>query len=267
MNISCNGANFVAQQLQYQMTQGWMEGDGAANEWYKPLDTFKERFSRLADHILSLGYTSMDLWTAQLNWRWASHAHILQAKEILSQRNMSVSSYAGHFGDNTREFESACLLITQLNASILGGFTGLLQSNSGKMLEILEKYECRFAFENHPEKDSAEILTPIKSLPPDRVGLCLDTGWLGIHDLQMMDNLEVLFPRVMHIHLKDLLNQEGHNTCAVGKGILPLQEVYCYLKEHNYQGGISIEHEPEDRDPSTELVESLKIVQRWEDVL
>ena len=37
-------ANYVARQLDYHMTQGWMEGDDATNAYFRPLATYAERF-------------------------------------------------------------------------------------------------------------------------------------------------------------------------------------------------------------------------------
>ena len=34
-NISFMGANLVAQQLDWSMTEGWNQGDTAANDWYR----------------------------------------------------------------------------------------------------------------------------------------------------------------------------------------------------------------------------------------
>ena len=38
--ISFMSANYVARQVNYQMTEGWMQGDAAPNAYFRPLDTF-----------------------------------------------------------------------------------------------------------------------------------------------------------------------------------------------------------------------------------
>ena len=45
--ISFMSANYVARQVNYRMTEGWMQGDGAAQDWFRPIGTFRQRFDDL----------------------------------------------------------------------------------------------------------------------------------------------------------------------------------------------------------------------------
>lgn len=267
MNVSCNGANFVAREIDYSMTEGWMQGDNAANQWYAPLETFEERFENLLNHVKTLGFRSMDLWVAHLNWKWAGSQHIKTAKRLCNSMGVSIASYAGPFGDTEQELRQSCRVIKEMGSNLLGGFTGLLDTDPELLGRILEEEDCVFGLENHPEKSSDEILRKINGTKEDRVGLCIDTGWMGLSGMDLLKELPILLPRLKHLHLKDILNRDGHNTCALGAGILPMREVFQFLKKQNYSGGISIEHEPEDRDPSEELKESLIRLKEWEENL
>jgi len=66
MMISFNGANYVAQRIDFRMTEGWKQGNDAAEQWYRPEETFAERFAGLIGKIKALGFSAMDLWTAQV---------------------------------------------------------------------------------------------------------------------------------------------------------------------------------------------------------
>ena len=67
--ISFMTANYVARQLDYNMTEGWMQGDDAVNAYFAPIATYAERFGALLAEIQGLGFTAIDLWLAHLNWR------------------------------------------------------------------------------------------------------------------------------------------------------------------------------------------------------
>ena len=54
--ISFNTANFVAREIGYAMTEGWMQGDAATQAWYRPLDTFGSRFGAMLDEVVALGF-------------------------------------------------------------------------------------------------------------------------------------------------------------------------------------------------------------------
>ena len=49
----------------------------------------------------------------------------------------------------------------------------------------------------------------------------------------------------------------------LGDGIVDIKGVLSVLKEINYQGAFTIEHEPHDYDPTEEVKESLKRVKAW----
>jgi hypothetical protein len=65
--ISFMTANYVARQLGYHMTGGWDQGDKATNAYFRPLESFPERFEALLEEISELGFTAIDLWQAHLN--------------------------------------------------------------------------------------------------------------------------------------------------------------------------------------------------------
>lgn len=262
--ISFNGANYVAQQIDFRMTGGWKQGNDAAEQWYRPEETFAERFAGLIGKIKALGFSAMDLWTAQLNWSWATDTQMRLAAEILEKHEMLVASYAGSFGASAAEFSKAARLITRLGAIILGGNTALLKHGRQEIVPILEDTGAVFAFENHPdEKNPEDVLRVLEGLDEERVGACIDTGWFGTNGYDAGKALEELFTRTKHIHLKDVTCAGRHDTCAFGEGVVPVRECVDFCRANGYSGWYSIEHEPEDRDPTDEVLRSKILLEAW----
>lgn len=264
MIISCNGANFVARPLGYAMTGGWMQGDAATNDWYRPVETFQRRFRELVCLVRSLGFGALDLWTAELNWAWATDAHLALARAVLREEGVAVTSYAGPFGDTPQDFAKACRLITSLGCDLLGGSTGLLQSDPQALVSLLGQHGVRFAFENHPaEKSPADVLRRIGRLDAALVGACVDTGWFGTNGCDAAAALRELYPRLFLVHLKDVRERGAHRTCRYGEGIVPVKACLDLLVERRFAGPVSVEHEPEDFDPAEDLRANLRDLRDW----
>jgi predicted dehydrogenase len=273
-SISFMSANFVARELSYDMRQGWGEGDSATQSWFKPLGTFQERFGELLDEIVGLGFTRIDLWTAHLNWEWATPGHLAAARACLASRGLKISSYAGYFGESAAEFEAVCLLCRELDIPLLGGGTGLLQKDRSALVHLLRKNGLILAIENHPEKSAGELLQKIGPEDEDVLGLAVDTGWFATQGADVLVCLREALPRLRNVHLKDVLpspgtptgypfKDMGHETCCLGDGIVPIREVLALLFTNGYRGDISIEHEPEVGTPAEACQHSRERVEKW----
>lgn len=272
--ISIMSANFVAREVNYDMRNGWSEGDSAAQEWFQPLATYRARFSALLDEIVDLGFNRIDLWTSHLHWKWATPAHIAIARDCLRERNLAVASYAGHFGSSADEVTAACLLCRELGIPILGGFTELLQEDRPTLVHILRQHGLIFALENHPELSMSELLKKVGSGDDDVIGITFDSGWFATQGADVLDALKAGRARLKHVHLKDVrapaiqptgypFKDIGHETCKIGEGIVPVQEILKTLIATGYRGGISIEHEPESERPHRACEDSRKSVLAW----
>ncbi len=245
MIISFMTANYVARELGYHMTQGWMEGDDATNAYFAPLATYQERFSALLAEIKGLGFTAIDLWLAHLNWRWATPEHIAIARTALDEAGLQVASLAGGFGGTLAEVEASCRIAQGVGAKILGGNCGPLTEDRAGLAALLRTYGLRFGYENHPEHSSAELLAKIGPGDEDVIGAAVDTGWFGTYGCDAVQALRDVGPRLFHVHLKDVLAPGGHDTCRYGRGCVPIQACVEALQAMGYTGGISVEHEPD----------------------
>lgn len=259
--ISFMSANFVARQLGYQMTEGWMQGDEATNAYFQPLETFRERFDAMLGEVAAMGFEAIDIWIAHLNPAWATADHIAVARDCLAARDLTVTSMAGWYGDTPEGVEQYCRLTTALGARIIGGNVPLVETDRVAVVEILNRHGVRLGLENHPERSAAELLARIGVGGP--IGACVDTGWWGTQGVDAAEALAELAPVLVHVHLKDIRASGAHETCALGDGVVPVRACVAVLRRAGYRGPLSIEHEPESYDPTVEVVESRKRLEQW----
>lgn len=259
--ISFMGANLVAQQLDWSMTEGWMQGDAAANDHYRPIDTFEERFDAFVGIAVDGGFSSLDVWTGQLSWVWATDEHLEAAARVIRERGVTVTSYAGVFGQTLEEFEKAVAVASALGAPLLSGNTSVRETDRDGLLATLRSAGLALAIENHPEKSADELLAKIGDGAGGLIGAAIDTGWWGTQGVDAADAIRKIGPHVLHVHLKDILAVGAHDTCELGAGIIDIEDCIAAIAEIGFDGPISIEHEPEHYDPVPEVVASRVMVE------
>ena len=259
-------ANFVARQIGYRMT-GWMEGDNATNAWFAPLETFSERFESMLLEVKALGFSSIDLWAAHLHFRWATLQHVETARVLLVKHGLVIRSYAAWVPGDASDLHAACRLCVALDIPIIAGHIELVAKERTAAVAILREHCVAYAIENHQEKSIAEIRARLGEGDEDVVGVALDTGWCATRKWDALAGVRELYPRIFCVHLKDVQAPRpektglefidmGHETCRLGDGVVPARAVLQELRERGFRGPISIEHEPEQFDPSSEIRES-----------
>jgi sugar phosphate isomerase/epimerase len=250
------GANLVAQQLGWNMTEGWGQGDAAANEYYRPIATFEERFDAFVASAQGAGFDAVDVWHPQLSYQWATDEHLGAARRVLARHKVTVASYGSYYGETPDEFRRANEVASALGTRILGGQTALLAADRQSVIAILDEFDNVLGLENHPQPDAAALLAEIGTDRPDRIGATVDTGWFATQGADAAQVIRELGSRVFYVHLKDVRAAGAHDTCAYGDGVVPIEDCVRALREIGYTGGISIEHEPEHYDPFPEVIAS-----------
>lgn len=261
--ISLMSANYVARQLNYQMTEGWMQGDEATQNWFRPLNSFRQRFDDLLLEISALGFGSFDLWLAHLHPQWASPEHIEIARTMLHKHDLHVVSLAGDFGATREAFNNTAALAKALGVTLLGGGTNLLATDRAWLVGALREHGLKLGIENHSEKTPADLLARMGAGDEDVIGAAVDTGWFGTQGYDAAAALRELRTRLFHVHLKDVREAGGHNTCRFGGGVVGVEGCVRALREIGYTGAISIEHEPEMFDPTMDVRASYRMVKAW----
>ena len=261
--ISFVTANYVAQQLNYHMTEGWNQGDTATVEYYRPIETFHERFDALLGNIRALGFDAIDLWLAHLHPSWATPEHIAAAQTLLNKHDLRITSLAGWFGSTIEELDASCKLAVALNTSILAGTSALLPQHRERVIEILQHYNVKLGIENHPEKNSQEVLDKIGDGASGYIGAAIDTGWFGTQGYDAAQAIIELQDHLLALHLKDVLAPGAHDTCRYGQGVVPIEQCVQALQQIGYTGVITVEHEPELYDPTEDVRESYAMLRGW----
>jgi sugar phosphate isomerase/epimerase len=139
----------------------------------------------------------------------------------------------------------------------------MLQKDRQFVVAALQKHNMRLGIENHPEKTPDELLEKIGDGGEGRIGTTVDTGWFGTQGFDAAQALMQLRQHLMHVHLKDVLAVGAHDTCRYGQGIVPIERCVQVLSEIGYTGAISIEHEPEQFDPTEDCVAGLQMLRGW----
>ena len=261
--ISFMGANYVAKLVGYHMTHSWPQGENATNKNFHPLQTFHDSFYDLLKDIHALGFTTLDLWTAQLNWVWATHEHLHVASQLLRQYQMRVASIAGSFGSTREDLEAACRVAHALNSDVLAGMGSIVLTERSETVAILKQHGVRVGIENHAEKTPQEMLLKIGGDSDGTIGTSIDTGWYGMQGYDAVSAIEELYPYLISVHLKDVRGPGAYETCRYGQGYVNIEGCVATLKRLGYSGTYSIEHEPEFFDPTEDCKIMFSQLQTW----
>lgn len=132
------------------------------------------------------------------------------------------------------------------------GMPLMVAAPTHKTLPMLEKfvkeYDIKIAVHNHGPEDkyfpsSRDALAMMKNMDP-RMGVCCDIGHESRAGKDILETLEIAGPRLLDMHVKDLKNALGKDSqCDVGDGVLPIVEIFKYLKKVKYTGGVMLEYE------------------------
>jgi L-ribulose-5-phosphate 3-epimerase len=264
IQISLHGSSFVASQCGYNPPKSWEECVNTLSDYFKPVETFQQRFENLIVHVKKLGFERMDIWQpAELNWQWATQEHIKKAKDMIDKHRMKLSSLAGEFGETRDEFLSACQLAKGVGAPILSGTTALYHTDRSFVIESLEQYDLKLAIENEVEFTAAEMLKEIGDGGNGRIGTAIDTGWYATHGYDVPRAIRELKGHIFHVHLKDVYAGGEHINCGYGKGCVPIKKCVFTLHEIGYSGVLSVENHNLDHDPDQELIEGRLLVKKW----
>jgi len=251
-------ANFVARELDYQISEGWHQGHNATNDQYRALETYSKRLFGMLSEVKNMGFTSIDLWCAHLHWAWATPTHMKMANQAISRLGLQVNSVVGNCGDTATEFRAACKTAQVLESRLLCGASPYLRREPEAAVDILREHNLRFAYINHMESDAESLMNLIGDKNHDTLGLCLDTGWLHLANYPIEQALTELAPHIRCIQLKNLHPSHPRTTKPIERGLIKMKNVLRALQAIRYNGPITIEHHPFDHAPNKECRQSLK---------
>ena len=236
MNICFNTANLVARVTGYHFK---MDKWGEQHE--KTVAATNEReWAAICDEIAAAGFRAVEVWAAHCDPRVTTEARARAYRRIMDDHGLAPVGFAGGLTD-----ASARICQWMGIPAANGGFWG---TSLADVRRICAETGLRCNYENHPEKSVEEIRSMIEG-GDEKIGLCVDTGWLGTHGIDAPSAIRTLGPLVRHVHVKDVRRAGSHETCPLGEGSVDIRSVIRALTEIGYRGWYSWEDEPEDRNP------------------
>ncbi len=118
-------------------------------------------------------------------------------------------------------------------------------------LDLLEKlaseYDLKICFHNHPKPTALwhpdTLWKAIESRHPN-IGYCADIGHWASSDLDPLEVIRKIAPRVHSFHLKDRTSiREPSRDQPLGTGLIDLPAILDEVRKHGFAGNVSIEYE------------------------
>jgi len=234
--IAFNTANLVARHTEWRFElKNWGEQHKLTVE-----KTDEAEWAKICAEIAAAGFRAIEVWVAHVDPANMTDARAKRYKTIMADNGLSPIGLAGTLNDDTAR------VCQQLRIPACNG--GLWGSDLPTIQRLTRETPLAFNYENHPEKSVDEIVQKIAG-GNEKIGVALDTGWLGTNNLDAPAAVRALGPLVHHVHVKDIATLGQHDTCPLGEGVVNIKGVIAALKSIGYTGVLSWEDEPEERNP------------------
>jgi len=128
--------------------------------------------------------------------------------------------------------------------------------------KFVKQYDIRIAIHNHGPEDPVwpsplDILKLVKNLDP-RIGCCIDVGHTVRAGTDVVEAINAVGPRLFNMHIKDLSDfKSKESQVAVGRGLMPIREIFAALARINYKGFVDLEYEIHEDEPMPGVIESI----------
>lgn len=136
------------------------------------------------------------------------------------------------------------------------------QATMDEVEKLVAEFDIRIAIHNHGPEDRF-FPTPESALAAvtgrdRRMGLCVDVGHTTRADADVVEWIRRAGPRLFDVHIKDLADLlDSRSQVAVGRGAMPVVGIFETLKQMNYQGGVMLEYEINEKNPLPGMIESI----------
>ena len=131
-----------------------------------------------------------------------------------------------------------------------------------KLEKYVREYDIKFAIHNHGPEDPVwhsplDVLAAVKAMDP-RMGCCIDVGHTMRAGVDPVKAIRAAGPRLHDMHIKDLAKADAKDSqVAVGRGIMPIREIFRALMEVGYPGHVDLEYEIHADDPMPGVIASV----------
>jgi sugar phosphate isomerase/epimerase len=131
-----------------------------------------------------------------------------------------------------------------------------------RLERFVKEYDIAIAVHNHgPEdkiwKSPLDVLKAVKGMDV-RMGCCVDVGHTMRTGVNVVDAIRAVGPRLHDVHMKDLAKADDKaSQVAVGRGLMPVREIFQTLAKMRYPGHVDLEYEIHGDDPMPGVIESM----------
>lgn len=131
-----------------------------------------------------------------------------------------------------------------------------------RLERFVKEYDIAIAVHNHgPEdkiwKSPLDVLKAVEGMDL-RMGCCIDVGHTMRAGVNPVDAIRAAGPRLHDIHMKDLAKADAKDSqVAVGRGLMPVREIFETLAAMRYRGYVDLEYEIHGDDPMPGVIESI----------
>jgi len=166
-------------------------------------------------------------------------------KALISRRGLTITSFGVTGADNVDGWKKLFEFAKDMNIPII------VAEPKNDQWDYVDKmagdYNIKIAIHDHPKPahywHCDSVLAAISG--HHNIGSCADVGHWARNGLNPVDCMKELKGHIMDMHLKDVatFNKVKANDTLPGKGVINFNAVFKELKEQNYTGAVSIEHE------------------------
>jgi sugar phosphate isomerase/epimerase len=127
---------------------------------------------------------------------------------------------------------------------------------------FVKEYDIAIGVHNHgPEdkiwKSPLDVLKAVHGMDV-RMGCCVDVGHTMRAGVDPVEAIRAAGPRLHDVHMKDLAERNvKESQVAVGRGLMPVREIFAELAKMRYPGYVDLEYEIHGDDPMPGVIESI----------
>ncbi len=131
-----------------------------------------------------------------------------------------------------------------------------------RLERFVKEYDIAIGVHNHgPEdkiwKSPLDVLKAVHGMDV-RMGCCIDVGHTMRTGTDPVEAIRAAGPRLHDVHMKDLAQPDvKESQVAVGRGVMPVREIFAELAKMRYPGYVDLEYEIHGDDPMPGVIESM----------
>lgn len=217
------------------------------------------------DRAKQIGTTAVDLWPDHLP-QTATEAEVRRLRDRFADEGIRFCCYGVIPLNPTAPLERWFNTAKWLGADCLSVDVAADDiATQEKALAMAEERNLRLAVHNHGPKHRYSTPADVRKVIdrwPKRFGACVDTGHYLRSEVDPVQAIRQLAPRVYGVHIKDFIDVD--NEALPGTGRLNLRDTIAALQDIGYQGAYVIEYEAGNVDPTPELLQVVAALRRAE---